>query len=209
MHNLLRPHLPDDALFDRRIGLVETVIGRMVPAPPPGEDPLLLVAEPYGELPIARNSLRGPVPELPGLVAVDNFAAYEARKFFLHNAAHAALAYLGHERGHEFIWQCAADPDVQCVCRDALRESSEALVKEYGFTSQELDTFSEDLMHRFANQALGDTVTRVAADPRRKLRPDDRLLGAVSLCRKHGLEPTALGQVIASAHRYANLEEIA
>ena len=47
---------------------------------------------------------------MPGLILADNFEAYEARKLFLHNMSHAALAYLGYARGYEYIWQCAADP---------------------------------------------------------------------------------------------------
>ena len=52
MRGLIRRTLPPEAIafFDARIGLVETVIGRMVPAPSPAaqaEDPLLLIAEPY------------------------------------------------------------------------------------------------------------------------------------------------------------------
>ena len=61
MRDLMRPHLPPEALgfFAEQVGLVETVIGRMVPIPPPSDDPLRLVAEPYRELPIARALLRG------------------------------------------------------------------------------------------------------------------------------------------------------
>ena len=57
-------------------------------------------------------------------------------------------------------------------------------------------------MRRFANKALGDTVARVAADPLRKLRPNDRLVGAATLCLKHGITPTALARVIAAALMY-------
>ena len=209
MRGLIRPHLPPETLgfFETHIGLVETVIGRMVPAPSAAaraEDTLLLVAEPYKELPVARAMLRGPVPPITGLAAADNFDAYEARKLYLSNAGHAALAALGWHHGHEFIWQCAEDGAITEVCAAALAESALALACEYGFARDDLRTFCDDLMRRFANKALGDTVARVAADPLRKLRPGDRLIGAAALCLKHGVTPIALSQVIAAALTYDN-----
>ena len=207
VRGLIEPHLPWSACdyFRTGVGLVETVIGRMVPAPTEAtraEDPLLVVSEPYKELPIARAMLRGETPPLPGLIAADDFDAYEARKLFLHNAGHAALAYLGYGYGHEYVWQCADDPAVSEVCRAALAESAAALVAEYGFTPSALGAFNADLLRRFTNQALGDPVARVAADPLRKLRPTDRLIGAASLCLKHSVAPKALARVISAALRY-------
>lgn len=207
VRGLMEPHLPREArdYFEAGVGLVETVIGRMVPAPGDAvraEDPLLVVTEPYKELPISRVMLRGEPPNLPGLVVADDFDAYEARKLFLHNAGHAALAYLGHLAGHEYVWQCAEDPAVSDACRQALAEAGGALIAEYGFTPSALDAFSADLLRRFANKTLGDPVARVAADPLRKLRPTDRLLGAANLCLKHGITPNTLARVIAAALRY-------
>ncbi|MDQ2687731.1 MAG: hypothetical protein M3Y28_07685 [Armatimonadota bacterium] len=203
MRELLQLHIAPDAAdyFQLQVGLVETVIGRMVPAPTVAlrtEDPLLIVAEPYKELPVARAMLRAPAPTLPGLVLADNFEAYEARKLFLHNMGHAALAYLGYPQ-HEFIWQCLDHP---ATCQTALTLTARAVSAEYGQPLDSLQAFNDDLMRRFANKALGDTVARVAADPLRKLRPNDRLIGAANLCIKHGDEPLALAVIIAAALRY-------
>ena len=207
MRGLLVPHIAPEArvYFEAQVGLVETVIGRMVPAATDrhhAEDPLLVVAEPYKELPIARAMLRGDPPTLPGLLLADDFEAYEARKLYGDNMSHAALAYLGHARGHEFIWQCVADTDVSAACREALAEVVPALVAEYGLSRAALTAFAENLLHRFANRALGDTVARVAADPLRKLRPQDRLVGAATLCLKHAIPPIALARVIQAAFHY-------
>lgn len=209
MREILKPHFDEAAWAEcvGQIGLVETVIGRMVPAPTEAiraEDPLLVVAEPYKELPIAKTMLRGLPPTLPGLILADNFEAFEARKLYLHNMSHAALAYLGWRRGHEYIWQCAADEEVAGICRDALRETTAAISDQYGLPAQELDAYSADLMRRFTNKALGDTVARVAADPLRKLRPSDRLIGAAELCNRRGRSVEALGKIIAAALRYDN-----
>ena len=214
MRNLLLPHLTSSGrdYLNSHTGLVETVIGRMVPTPTDAlraNDPLLIVAEPYKELPVARAMLRGAPPNLVGLIAADDFDAYEARKLFLHNAGHAALAYLGWRRGHEFIWQCAEDGQIAKACTTALAEASQALVSEYDFSLDALHAFCDDLMHRFANKALGDTVARVAADPLRKLRPADRLIGAANLCLRYAVEPQTLSRVIAAALTYDNPNDTA
>ena len=121
----LRSHLDpllDEAVAeyaDTNIGLVETVIGRMVPAPTAesrAEDPLLVLAEPYKQLPISRAQTVGTMPIIVGVDPSDRFEAFEARKLYLHNAAHAALAYIGYGK-HEYIWQCALDPEITDVCR--------------------------------------------------------------------------------------------
>ncbi len=207
MRGLLVPHLTPEArsYFEAQVGLVETVIGRMVPMATDeqrAEDPLLVVAEPYKELPVARAMLRGEPPSLPGLILADPFEAYEARKLYLHNMSHAALAYLGYQRGHEYIWQCAADADVLDTCRQALAEVIPALAAEYGLSPRDITAFADDLLRRFANKALGDTVARVAADPLRKLRANDRLIGAANLCLTHGITPTALAEIIWFAFTY-------
>ena len=143
MRDLLLPHLADAARagFDNQVGLVETVIGRMVPAPTEAlraEDPLLIVAESYKELPISMAGLRAPAPSLPGLIVAEKFEGYEARKLFLHNMSHAALAYAGHPCGHDHIWQCAGDPSGADLCRAAISESGRALAAEYGFPLTDL-----------------------------------------------------------------------
>ena len=212
MRELLIPHLTSEALVSlgSQVGLVETVIGRMVPLPTEAlrtEDPLLVVAEPYRELPVARSALRGPTPRLPGLLMAENFEAYEARKLLLHNMSHAALAYLGAPRGHTLIWQCAADSEIGETVSQAINDVCRALVLEYGFGPSTLAIYAEDLLSRFTNRALGDTVSRVAADPLRKLRPEDRLIGAASLCLKHGIPPHALVRVIRASLAYDNPDD--
>ena len=48
------------------------------------------------------------------------------------------------------------------------------------FTLNDLTEHIDDLLTRFQNVALGDTVYRVGCDLMRKLGPDDRLAGAIT-----------------------------
>ncbi len=101
--------------FQQKVAFVDASVGRMVPPPTPellAEDPLLILAEPYAQLPIDANAWIGPVPPIPGLLARENFAGYVARKLFTHNGGHALLAYRGYQRGYAFIWQAADDTEL-------------------------------------------------------------------------------------------------
>ena len=52
------------------------------------------------------------------------------------------------------------------------------------FTLSALTEHIDDLLSRFQNKALGDTIFRVGCDLKRKLAPEDRLAGAVHLAIK-------------------------
>lgn len=202
-------HLPNDALvrdyFEKYVGFVDASVGRMVPPPTPellAEDPLLLLVEPYAELPIDGAAWKGDVPPIAGLLPKSNFAAYVARKLFTHNGGHALLAYEGFLRGHEFIWQGLQDPVLAGHLRGFWDETGVALCTAFGFDPAEQKAHEDDLLRRFANRELADTVLRVGRDPVRKLRPDDRLVGAARLCEAHGIVPVCAARAIAAALRF-------
>lgn len=208
MRDRLKTRLKDGALryADNHIGLIDMVVGRMVPKPTPeslATDPLRIVAEPHGELLAARDSFKGEIPRLEGMQTVEPLDAYFTRKLFTLNTTHAALAYLGYPK-YQFIWQSLQDDPIHETAAAALGETSQALIAEFGFDRQEMDAYCQDILRRLANPALGDTVERVAAGPLRKLSPDERLVGAARLCERHGIAPAALARVIDAALAYDN-----
>lgn len=64
-----------------------------------------------------------------------------------------------------------------------------------------------DLLHRFKNSYLRDTVTRVARDPMRKLQPSDRLIGAARSCEALHITPVYLSFAIALALSFMEGED--
>ncbi len=176
-------------------GLVETSIGKMVPimkADDLAVDPLVLHAEKYNTLIVDKNGFLNDVPALPDIKAVDNIGAWVDRKLFIHNLGHAAAAYFGYETcpSRTLIADVLREKSVYSkVCR-VMEEAAVALFVEYpdDFTQAGLNAHIEDLLHRFENRALGDTVYRVGRDLGRKLNRTDRVLGAAALCIKHGLK---------------------
>ena len=192
------------------VGFVDTVIGRMVPPPTPemlAEDPSRILVEPYRELPIDRQAFIGPLPDIRGLEACDNFPAYTARKLYIHNCGHAVLAYLGYLRGHTYGYEALVDPEIRPILEQALVESRQGIVAEYGVSGDWLTAHVQDLLRRFANRALGDTIFRLGRDPIRKLAAKDRLVGAARLAEKAGVAPQALSLAIAAALHFNPSED--
>ncbi len=185
------------------VGFVDTVIGRMVPPPTPemrAQDPSLIQVEPYRELPVDRTAFIGEIPAISGMEACDNFPAYTARKLYIHNCGHAVLAYLGYQLGFQYGYEALANAKIRQKVEKALEESRQGIVAEYGVSPDWLDAHVRDLLHRFANRALGDTVFRLGRDPVRKLAPNDRLVGAARLAEKAGVVPDAIGWGIAAGY---------
>jgi mannitol-1-phosphate 5-dehydrogenase len=197
---------------DRNIGFVGTSVARMVP-PPSGrfgnEDPLLVAADSYHVLPYDAAAARAAPLPVEGVRPVADFQAEVERKLFTHNLGHAALAYLGHLRGHAYIHEGFADERVSRVFDGALDETSQALLSRHAGSLDpgEHAEIRRDVRIRFGNPLLGDTVRRVARDPLRKLGAKDRLVGSIRLCLSQGVFPQNVCSVCAAALRYDDAED--
>ncbi len=112
------------------------------------------------------------------------------------------LAYLGALRSHTLTVNCLADPAVRAEAKGALDEAGRALEAECGFTPGEMARWNAGVLLQTDNPMLGDTVARHGADPRRKLRRADRLVGPALLAQKHGVTPFHLARAIAAGFLY-------
>ncbi|MEI6385446.1 MAG: mannitol-1-phosphate 5-dehydrogenase [Spirochaetota bacterium] len=200
--------------IDTLAGLVETSIGKMVPIMPRealAADPLQLFAEPYDTLIVDAKGFTRGLPPLPGLKAVDDIAAYVDRKLFVHNLGHAAAAYLGHARDPAitYLWEALELPGLAALVRGAMGESAAALHAAYpaSLPAAELGEHIEDLLSRFSNRALGDTIHRVGRDLPRKLSRDDRIVGACLLAARQGLPFAAIAEALRAALRFKAPDE--
>ncbi|NQU44249.1 mannitol-1-phosphate 5-dehydrogenase [bacterium] len=202
----LARHLSADYPLDKLVGLVETSIGKMVPIMREEDlrrDPVWVFAEPYNELILDAKGFRGPIPDVPGLAPKPNIAAWVDRKLFIHNLGHSATAYLGYAAHPDldFIWQVLQNAEIRATVRRAMMQSAEALLLQYpaDFSRADLEAHVDDLLERFANRSLGDTVHRVGRDLYRKLSREDRLIGAIRLATRHGLLVDAMAQTVVAA----------
>jgi len=202
----LARHLPEDFDIECDVGLVETSIGKMVPLISDAErrrDPLTVYAEAFNTLIVDRRGFKLPAPQVPGLDPKDNIAAYVDRKSFIHNLGHAAAAYVGFAAQPQatYLWQALEDQRIETITRGAMWESGRALIAEYPaeFDRANQGEHIEDLLRRFRNRRLGDTIHRVGRDLFRKLAPEDRVVGALRLQMKRGVEPIATTATLAAA----------
>ena len=133
------------------------------------------------------------------------------RKLFIHNMSHAVLGYVSFvfRPGFLYVWEAAAEPDLLSVTRRAMDESAQALQRAYPgeFDDDSLGMHIEDLLRRFRNRALGDTIFRVGRDLYRKLGPDDRLSGSIGLCLGHEIMPKRIALALACALRFRGVDE--
>ena len=192
--------------FADSVGLVETSIGRMVPVMTEEmrrENPLMVCVEPYDQLPVDRDGFIGEIPAIVNLKPWAPFNFYIQRKLYMHNMGHAAAAYFGYLAGCPTIWEAVSDPVIKVLLLRAYGEASVAMAKEHGVLAETLLDHADNLLYRFGNHRLGDTVARVGRDPVRKLSPQDRLSGTVRLCLKHGKIPYYIAAAIGAGYHYA------
>ncbi len=191
--------------LDESVGTVETLVIRMVPAPPAeraAADPLLVWSNDYSELPVERAAFKGRIPAVPGLRLVDDMRAEEMRKMYTYNTAQAVLGYHGAMRGYTKLVDCLHDDRLRAEAEGALDESSRALQAAYGFSATEMARWTAGVLDQIDNPRLGDAVERICADPARKLARADRLTGPALLALRHGIQPHFLARAAAAALRY-------
>lgn len=204
---LLKQELDEEQkkLFDKQVGLVEASIGRMVPVMTPEMQEgnvLRVCVEAFGELPVDKDGFKGDIPEIKNMLPFSPFGYYIQRKLFIHNMGHALTAYLGRLKGYEYIWQAVKDPYIKLAALRAMQDSALALSKEHGVKLESILEHVDDLLYRFGNKQLGDTVNRVGNDTRRKLSASDRMIGAANLCVSHGINPVNICLGIAAAMKF-------
>ena len=210
----LKKHIHPSFDLGKRVGLIETSIGKMVPIMPKSDmenDPLLVFAEPYNTLILDKKSFKNPIPDVKGLAPKDNMQAWVDRKSFIHNLGHAAAAYYGYLKFPDkiYLYEVMDIKDIYETARTAMIQAADILMKHYPreFTKADLIDHIDDLLHRFSNKALGDTVFRVGQDLYRKLGSEDRLVGALKLALKYRMPYDKILYIIACAINFSATDE--
>lgn len=190
----LQKNLPQDFPLSEMLGLVESSIGKMVPImrqQDMEEDMLQVFAEPYNTLILDAKGFLNPIPEISNLEAKENMKAWVDRKLFIHNLGHATTAYLGfvNNPALTLLYQVLENPKIEQQVYATMKQAGETLLSMYPdeFSEEHIEAHINDLIHRFKNKALGDTVFRVGCDLHRKLSREDRLVAALTNARENRL----------------------
>jgi mannitol 2-dehydrogenase len=109
-----------------------------------------------------RFPLGRPPLEEAGVQLVDDVGPYELMKLRLLNAGHQAVAYLAFLAGHRYVHEACQDPlfaDLLSGYMD--REGTPTLPPVPGI---DLETYRRDVVRRFANPHIADTLARICTD---------------------------------------------
>ncbi len=212
LRGLITDILSDDEqiLFEKTIGLVESSVGRMVPvmtSEMSRGNILRVCVENYCELPVDKAAFKGKIPSIPHLHPFEPFEFYVKRKLYIHNMGHALAAYLGFVYGYDYVWQAIENPYIKLIVQRAMTESGTALSKQFSMPLSGILEHISDLLLRFANRELGDTVSRVGRDVLRKLRSSDRFGGAINMCHGQSVNSLYIPVGIAAALMFASAND--
>ena len=127
-----------------------------------------MFTEPFSQW-VIEDRFVGPRPrwERVGAELVQDVRPYEAAKLRMLNGAHSLLAYCGLARGHTFVHEAIADPELRMLTeRLMLQEAAPSLTAAPG---QDLPRYAAQLIERFANPALNHRLIQIAMDGSQKL----------------------------------------
>ena len=93
---------------------------------------------------------------------VDDVVPYELMKLRLLNASHQGLAHWGRLLGIEYAHEAAADTDIAAWVRAYLEREARATLRSV--PGIDLDDYISTLFKRFTNEAIADTLFRLAQD---------------------------------------------
>jgi fructuronate reductase len=165
--------------FSANCACPSTMVDRIVPATTDADraeiesllgmrDEAAVVTEPFSQW-VIEDKFAGPRPawEDHGAQITKNVHAYETAKLRMLNGAHSALAYLGLKRGHEFVHQAIADPELALLVDRLMRD--EAATSLTPAPGQNLAAYADALIERFKNPALNHRLIQIAADGSQKI----------------------------------------
>jgi mannitol 2-dehydrogenase len=127
-----------------------------------------VVCEPFTQWVLEdRFSLGRPPLEDAGVQVVDDVDPYERMKLRLLNAGHQGLAYLGRLAGYRLVHDAAQDPLFQAFLLGYMEE--EATPTLLPVPGIDLAAYRRELIARFSNPAVRDTLERLAFDGSERL----------------------------------------
>ena len=149
----------------------------------------------------------GPRPDIPTMSYVDRVQGRLVMKVWCGNMRACIGAAIGQRKGFTYVHETVQDRYLRKCVDYASQEANFGIAQEFGFTQQEVNGRFQNAWQQLANPTRVDLLTRVAADPIRKLRRDDRLIGPALLAIKHGRLPFYLARGAAYLMRFENPDD--
>jgi mannitol 2-dehydrogenase len=159
-----------------------------------------VVCEPFTQWALEDKFSSGRPPlEDVGVQVVPDVMPYELMKLRLLNASHQALCYFGYLAGYRLVHEVAQDPLFANFLLDYMnREATPTLAPVPGI---DLDAYKLQLIERFSNAAVRDTVARLCAESSDRI--PKWLLPVIRENLAAGRDVTLSAAIVASWARYA------
>ena len=166
------PELAD--WIDANVAFPSSMVDRITPQTTPTdmvelrrglgvEDAWPVVCEPFTQWVLEDDFPAGRPPlEEVGVQMVDDVVPYELMKLRLLNASHQGLAHWGRLLGMEYAHDAAADADIATWVRAYLEREARATLRSV--PGIDLNEYVDTLFERFTNEAVADTLFRLAQD---------------------------------------------
>jgi fructuronate reductase len=207
----LKARAPDLAGWvERECTCPGTMIDRIVPATTAADldaleariglrDEGAVFTEPFSQWVIEdRFAGARPAWDKVGVQLVSDVASYETAKLRMLNGAHSALAYVGLERGHDYVHQAVADPELRVLAERLMRQ--EAATSFVSAPGQDLAAYADALIDRFTNPALNHRLIQIAMDGSQKI--PQRWLETLAAHQRRGARCPAILEALAAWLRH-------
>ena len=148
-----------------------------------------VVTEPFSQWVIEDTFVQGrPRWEAFGAELVADVAPYETAKLRMLNGAHSVLAYLGLQRGYEFVHQAVGDETLRSLVEQLMRKEAAPTIDIA--PGQDLMAYADGLLERFANPALNHRLAQIAMDGSQKI--PQRWLETLAIQQQSGRQCPAI-----------------
>jgi mannitol-1-phosphate 5-dehydrogenase len=185
------------------VGFSESIVFRTCLDAGADQSPLTIRSQNFFELPCDGDAVKEEL-HVFGLKPLKNFNNQLRRKIFTYNCINAVIAYLGAEKGYDQLADAGNDEEILAIARKAGKETSLALIAEYGFDPKEQEEWAQAALAKFADKNIPDPIERNGADAVRKLNREDRLIGPALLALKHSIYPEGLLEGIVACFNYSD-----
>ncbi|NHA69855.1 mannitol dehydrogenase family protein [Phycicoccus sp. CMS6Z-2] len=205
--------LADPALADRleaEVAFPNAMVDRITPVTSPEdvealreegvEDAWPVVCEPFTQWVLEDHFPTGrPALEDVGVQVVDDVVPYELMKLRLLNASHQALCYLGYLAGYRYAHEVCQDPLFAGFLLGYMEDEGSPTLPEV--PGVDLDAYRHELVERFANPEVRDTLARLCAESSDRI--PKWLVPVIDHNLEHGGRVERSALVVASWARYA------
>lgn len=191
----------DRVWADDHVAFADCSVDRIVPPIACG-NPLDVAVEEFYEWNVDKTQLLSVLPPVPGMHLTGDLLSHIERKLYTLNTGHCSTAYFGALRGYSYIYEALDDPAVEAEVRGVMGESSEALIRKFSLDPAVQYAYIDQILRRFRNPFLKDTIARVGRDPLRKLSAPLYFAYPLQMASGFGLPTVHLCRAAAAALRF-------